>query len=75
MTTKTNNKHVLRAVQILGGRTPGALRRAAEQLGVTYQAVQAWVARGRVPPARALTVSRLTGIPPHRLCPGVFSRS
>lgn len=55
-----------------------ALRKAIEKssvtaiaraCGITTQAVSQW---DRVPPSRVLIVSRLTGIPPHRLRPDIM---
>lgn len=42
---------------------------AAAALGITPQAIQKWMDKGRVPFDRVLQVERLTGIPRHELRP------
>lgn len=46
---------------------------AAEELGITRQALRDWGVKGRVSHKYASEVSRLTGIPPERLRPDIFS--
>lgn len=52
------------AIEAAGGR-----RQLAEQLNVSRQAVEAWLAAGSVPPKRVPDVARVTGIPKKVLNP------
>jgi DNA-binding transcriptional regulator YdaS (Cro superfamily) len=56
------------AVDAVGGSQTAL----AAHLGITAQAVQAWVQTGRVPARRARKVAEITGIPLHVLNPDVF---
>jgi hypothetical protein len=54
-----------------------AIREQARNEGrpLTHQALWDWRnLRHGVPPARVLTVARVTGIPPHRIRPDVFGK-
>ena len=53
-------------------RTYGA---AADELGITRQALRDWRAKGRVSVRRVKRVSELTGIPKHELRPDIFDLS
>ena len=44
----------------------------AEKIGVRYQAVQAWLRRGRVPAERVLAVEAVTGVSRHELRPDLY---
>lgn len=44
----------------------------ARKIGVSPQAVQQWVAAGRVPPRRAVQVAAILHVHPSDLCPDVF---
>lgn len=62
-----NRRAVREAVTAAGGAAP-----LAAALGIKYQSIQDWLARGTVPAARVLEVERLTGVSRHRLRPDVF---
>jgi len=49
--------------------TRGLMAKTAKALGITRAAVVKW---RQVPPARVHAVSRVTGLPPHRLRPDLF---
>lgn len=52
------------AIEAAGGR-----RQLAEQLNVSRQAVESWLAAGAVPPKRVPDVARVTGLPKKVLNP------
>lgn len=52
----------------------GSQSALASAVGVRPQAVQKWVARGRVPAERVLRVAEVTGIAPHDLRPDLYTR-
>ena len=62
MTEKTG---IEQAIDLASARDPNATGRdvLARQLGVTIQAVSQWAVRGWCPPARALEIEDLYGIP------------
>ena len=41
----------------------------ARELGITAQAVNGWVIKGKVPPERAPELEKLLGISRQKLCP------
>lgn len=69
-TTRTSNaccdrfNAVAVTIEAAGGR-----RQLAEQLNVSRQAVEAWLAAGSGPPKRVPDVARVTGIPKKVLNP------
>ena len=50
-------------------RQPGLFATIASELGITRGAVAQWT---RIPPSRAHDVSRVTGIPLHKLRPDLW---
>lgn len=52
----------------------GGLQPLAATLGVRYQAIQAWLRRGRLPAERVLAVERATGVPRTELRPDLYPR-
>lgn len=44
----------------------------ADTLGLPVQTVYSWINRDTVPARRVLAVSRLTGVPPHKLRPDIY---
>ena len=40
----------------------GGVQKLAKNIGVTYQAIQLWESRGKVPAERVLDLERVTGI-------------
>ena len=59
------------AVERLGGNQS----RLARLCGVRPQSVCEWVAKGKVPPIRAVQIERLLGIPRKDLNPEIFGKS
>ncbi len=51
---------------------PTGLRPLAKKMGVSYQAVQRWFVRGRIPAERVLAVESATGISRHELRPDIY---
>jgi len=51
---------------------PEGLRPLASRLGVSYQAVQRWFVRGRVPAERVLAIEAATGVSRHELRPDIY---
>ncbi|MDC7784810.1 Cro/CI family transcriptional regulator [Rhodoplanes sp. TEM] len=49
--------------------TKGLAVKVAKALGIGRQAVYQW---RRVPPERVLTVSEVTGLPPHQIRPDLY---
>jgi DNA-binding transcriptional regulator YdaS (Cro superfamily) len=58
---------LLHAVDILGGQTT-----TAKKLGVSQQAVQYWVRRGRVPALKAIPLEVASGVSRHKLRPDIY---
>lgn len=56
--------------QIIAGA--GGAAAVARKLGIKYQSVQDWIARGQVPAQRVIEIEKLTGVSRHRLRPDVF---
>lgn len=58
-----------KAVEIAGGKAA-----LARTVGVTYQAVQQWVASGRCPPTRVLAIEKATRgeVSRHDLRPDIY---
>ncbi len=50
----------------------GGLQPLAATLGVRYQAIQAWLRRGRVPAERVIAIERATGVPRTTLRPDIY---
>lgn len=50
----------------------GGLQSLAATLGVRYQAIQAWLRRGRVPAERVIAIERATGVPRTTLRPDIY---
>lgn len=50
----------------------GGLQPLAATLGVRYQAIQAWLKRGRVPAERVIAIERATGVPRSTLRPDIY---
>lgn len=44
----------------------------ARKIGIKYQSVQEWIARGQIPAQRVIEMEKLTGVSRHRLRPDVF---
>lgn len=60
---------VAQIIESLGGPT-----KAAEALGISNPSVVLnWRARESIPAERVMAVSKLTGIPPHKLRPDIFT--
>lgn len=55
---------IKQAIQAAGGAT-----RLANLLGIKAPSIHSWK---RVPPARVLSVSKITGIPPWKLRPDIY---
>jgi DNA-binding transcriptional regulator YdaS (Cro superfamily) len=58
---------LLHAVDILGGQTA-----TAKKLGVSQQAVQYWVKRGRVPALKAIPLEVASGVSRQKLRPDLY---
>ena len=58
---------VVHAVALAGGQTA-----LAKKLGIKPQAVQQWVAGGRIPPLRVLAVEAATGVSRKALRPDIY---
>jgi len=58
---------LLHAVDILGGQTG-----TAKRLGVSQQAVQYWVRRGRVPALKAIPLEAASGVSRNKLRPDLY---
>jgi DNA-binding transcriptional regulator YdaS (Cro superfamily) len=58
---------VVHAVALAGGQSA-----LAKKLGVKPQAVQQWVAVGRIPPLRVLAVEAATGVSRKALRPDIY---
>jgi DNA-binding transcriptional regulator YdaS (Cro superfamily) len=56
-----------RAVKVAGSAT-----NLARMCGVTSQAVDQWLMRGRVPVARVLCIEQSTGVARHELRPDIY---
>lgn len=65
---RSSKPNVADIIEQLGGPT-----KAAEKLGISNPSVVLnWRLRKSIPADRVLAVSKLTGIPPHRLRPDIF---
>lgn len=62
---------IAQAVERLGGNQS----RLARLCGVKPQSVGEWVAKGKVPPIRAIQIEKLLGIPKKDLNPEIFGKS
>lgn len=51
---------------------PEGLQPLAEHLGISYQAVQRWFVRGKIPAERVLAVEAATGVSRHKLRPDIY---
>lgn len=51
---------------------PSGLQPLASRLGISYQAVQRWFVRGRVPAERVLAIEAATGVSRHELRPDIY---
>lgn len=58
---------LLHAVDILGGQTA-----TAKKLGVSQQAVQYWIKRGRVPALKAIPLEVASGVSRQKLRPDLY---
>lgn len=58
---------LLHAVDVLGGQTA-----TAKRLGVSQQAVQYWVRRGRVPALKTIPLESASGVSRNRLRPDIY---
>jgi DNA-binding transcriptional regulator YdaS (Cro superfamily) len=58
---------LLHAVDILGGQTA-----TAKMLGVSQQAVQYWIRRGRVPALKAIPLEAASGVSRNKLRPDLY---
>lgn len=58
---------LLHAVDVLGGQTA-----TAKKLGVSQQAVQYWVKRGRVPALKAIPLEAASGVSRQKLRPDLY---
>jgi len=58
---------LLHAVDILGGQTA-----TAKKLGVSQQAVQYWVKRGRVPALKTIPLEVASGVSRQKLRPDLY---
>lgn len=58
---------LIHAVDVLGGQTA-----TAKKLGVTQQAVQYWIRRGRVPALKAIPLEVASGVSRHKLRPDLY---
>jgi len=58
---------LVHAVDVLGGQTA-----TAKKLGVTQQAVQYWIKRGRVPALKAIPLEVASGVSRHKLRPDIY---
>jgi len=56
-----------KAVRVAGGQSS-----LARQIPVSPQAVQQWVATGKVPAERVRIISKITGVSPADLRPDIF---
>jgi DNA-binding transcriptional regulator YdaS (Cro superfamily) len=64
----SSRPNVADIIEQLGGPT-----KAAEKLGISNPSVVLnWRKRGSIPAERVVAVSKLTGIPPHKLRPDIF---
>ena len=50
----------------------GGMQHVAKALGISYQAVQKWRARGHPPAKRCLDIEKLTGVSRHDLRPDIY---
>ncbi len=66
---KPNSESIalLHAVDILGGQTS-----TAKRLGVSQQAVQYWIKRGRVPALKAIPLEVASGVSRQKLRPDLY---
>lgn len=51
--------------------SPDTVQKIADHFKVTYMAVRQWP---KVPSGRVLGVSKLTGLPPHKIRPDLYPR-
>ena len=51
------------------------LQKAAEQIGVSPQAICNWQKRRKIPAERVLDVERVTGVSRHELRPDLYPRA
>lgn len=58
---------LLHAVDVLGGQTA-----TAKRLGVSQQAVQYWIRRGRVPALKAIPLENASGVSRQKLRPDLY---
>jgi DNA-binding transcriptional regulator YdaS (Cro superfamily) len=58
---------LLHAVDVLGGQTA-----TAKRLGVSQQAVQYWIRRGRVPALKAIPLEVASGVSRQKLRPDLY---
>jgi len=50
----------------------GGMRALARKIGVTYQAIQRWVAEDRVPSDWLIAIEKATSVPREKLRPDLF---
>lgn len=50
----------------------GGIQQLADLVGIRYQAVHKWYARGTVPAERVLRIEQLTGVSRHDLRPDLY---
>jgi DNA-binding transcriptional regulator YdaS (Cro superfamily) len=58
---------LLHAVDVMGGQTA-----TAKRLGVSQQAVQYWIKRGRVPALKAIPLEAASGVSRQKLRPDIY---
>jgi DNA-binding transcriptional regulator YdaS (Cro superfamily) len=70
MTIKSRRSNIKRAVELAGGE-----KACAKHFAVTFQAIQHWIYKSRVPAKHIIKLERLSGVTRHEIDSDIYPES